>query len=114
MAIQKGEQFKMDSDKKYACIADDGRFGYARYSSVPDCVQFKFWGKTLRSGMDFRSGVVTVEVSVWIGRPHKIIKGYKILGEWTPEHEQRFQREGRSLRELIHSGEDGQQMALFL
>lgn len=113
MATQKGEGVqKMDYQKKYACIAEDGRFGYAIYSQVPDCVQFTFWGKTLRSGMDFKSGVVTAEIRVWIGRPRYIIKGFKILGEWTDEHERRFQKENRDLRELIDSGKGGQQMTL--
>ncbi|WP_248499854.1 hypothetical protein [Staphylococcus aureus] len=103
----------MDKTKKYVCVADDGRFGYAAYSEIPDCMYFKYWGKTLRAGADLRSGVVVAVMNVWIGRHTEIVKGYTLGGEWTDADERKFQQEGRALREMLDSGANGSQMTLF-
>lgn len=81
----------MEYGKKYACKSNDGEsFGCAIYSEVPQCVVYKFWGKTLQDGVNMNSGVVPKVVTLWIGRPDYLVQKYTILGEWTEEHQREF------------------------
>lgn len=81
----------MEYGKKYACKSNDGEsFGCAIYSEVPQCVVYKFWGKTLQDGVNMNSGVVPKLVTLWIGRPDYLIQKYTIVGEWTEENQREF------------------------
>lgn len=81
----------MEYGKKYACESKkDGSFGYAIYSEVPQCVSFRFWGDTLKKGMDLNSGTEPKLITLWIGRPSYLINSYNILGEWTEADQARM------------------------
>lgn len=81
----------MEYGKKYACKSNDGEsFGCAIYCEVPQCVVYKFWGKTLQDGVNMNSGVVPKVVMLWIGRPDYLVQKYTILGDWTEEHQREF------------------------